>query len=213
VGEQLPFSFSVSALPPFNGGGASTLTLAEYNQMKTKLITLLITALTAVHAVSAEDANSNDIKRIGIYDSRAIAIAFVGSEVYNGTVGKEMAKKVAEYKKAESEGDQEKLAELRALGEAQQSLLHKQGFSTSPVDDILVHITGQLPEIKKQAGVELLVSKWNEKILEEHKSAARVDVTMQLIEAFKPNEKQKKSAIEIQKHDPVPLDKMKDHKH
>ena len=181
--------------------------------MKTKLITLLMTALTAVHAVSAEDVNPKDNKRIGIYDSRAIAVAFVGSEVYNRTVGKEMAKKMAECKKAESEGDQQKLAELKAWGEAQQSLLHKQGFSTSPVDDILVHITGQLPEIKKQAGVELLVSKWDEKALEKHKSAARVDVTMQLIEAFKPNEKQKKNAIEIQKHDPVPIDKMKDPNH
>lgn len=181
--------------------------------MKIKLITLLFTALTAFHAASAEDENPKDIKRIGVYDSRAIAVAFVGSEVYNATAGKELARKMAEFKKAEAEGDQEKVAELKAWGEAQQVLLHKQGFSTAPVDDILEHIEGQLPEIKKQADVELLVSKWDEKTLQEHKSAERVDVTMRLIEALKPNEKQKKSAIEIQKHDPVPLDKMKDHKH
>ncbi|MCK4249402.1 MAG: hypothetical protein KAX15_06445, partial [Candidatus Omnitrophica bacterium] len=115
--------------------------------------------------------------------------------------------------KAESEGDSKRVEELKAWGEAQQALLHKQGFSTAPVDDILEHITDQLPEIKKSANVELLVSKWDTKTLAEYKLAEHVDVTMRLVEAFKPNEKQKKSAIEIQKHDPVPLEKMKDHKH
>jgi len=181
--------------------------------MKMKLLTLLITALTVFHAVNAEDATPKNIKRIGIYDSRAIAVAFVGSEVYNSTAGKTMAEKMAEYKRAEAEGDQEKIAKLKAWGGAQQALLHKQGFSTASVDDILEHIKVQLPEIKKQADVDLLISKWDEKTLEEHQSAERVDVTMQLVEAFKPNEKQKKSAIEIQKHDPVPLEKLKSHKH
>lgn len=179
--------------------------------MKTKHITLLITVLTAFHAVSAEDSTPQKIRRIGIYDSRAIAVAFVGSAVCNATAGKAMAEKMAAAKKAEAEGDQKTMAELKAWGEAQQARLHKQGFSTAPVDDILDHIKAELPDIKKQADVALLVSKWDEKTLQEHKSAERVDVTMRLIEAFKPNEKQKKSAIEIQKRDPVPLDKMKNH--
>jgi len=181
--------------------------------MKYLATTLLLLTATLIQCVSAEETDAEEIKRVGIYDSRAIAVAFVGSELYNATVGKEKAEKMAEYKKAESEGDQEKLAELKAWGEAQQALLHKQGFSTAPVDGILEHIGGQLPKVKKEADVELLVSKWDKKTLAEHKSAEQIDVTMRLIEAFKPNEKQKKSAIEIQKHDPVPMDKMKDQKH
>ena len=153
------------------------------------------------------------VTRIGTYDSRAIAIAFVGSEIYKATAGKKMADMMVEYRKAESKGDKTRVEELKAWGEAQQALLHKQGFSTAPIDDILEHITDQLPKIKKQANVEVLVSKWNTKMLTEHKLAEHVDVTMRLVEAFKPNEKQKKSAIEIQKHDPVPLEKMKGHKH
>ena len=85
--------------------------------MKTQLIRLLIAALTLIHCVSAEETDAEEIKRVGIYDSRAIAVAFVGSELYNATVGKEKAEKMAEYKKAESEGDQEKLAELKAWGD------------------------------------------------------------------------------------------------
>jgi hypothetical protein len=181
--------------------------------MKYLATTLLLLTATLIQCVSAEDTDAKEIKRIGIYDSRAIAVAFVGSEVYNATAGKELAEKMAESKKAESEGNQERVTELKAWGKARRVLLHKQGFSTAPVDDILEHIAGQLPEIKKGADVELLVSKWDKKALEGYKTAERVDVTMRLIEAFNPNKKQKKSAIEIQKHDPVPLEKMKNHNH
>jgi len=159
-----------------------------------------------------EDAD-NPVTRIGIYDSRAIAVAFVGSEVYKVTAGKKLADMMAEYKKAEAEGDKTRVEELKAWGQAQQALLHKQGFSTAPVDDILGHINDQLPRIKGEADVEMLVSKWDTETLARHKSAKQVDVTMLLVEAFKPSEKQKKSATGIQKHDPVPLEKMKGHKH
>ena len=178
-----------------------------------------ICVLALVAAVACADTSESQKKvdtsltRIGIYDSRAVAVAFVGSGVYKATVGKKMADMMTEYKKAESEGDEKRVEELKAWGEAQQALLHKQGFSTAPVDDILGHITDRLPEIKKQAKVDMLISKWNTQALAKHKPAEQVDVTMLLVEAFKPNEKQKKSAIEIQKHKPVPLEKMKGHKH
>lgn len=181
--------------------------------MKTRYTIILIGALVIGLATFARIAFAEHPKRIGTYDSRAIAVAFVGSEAYKKTGGKLLASKMEEHKRAKEEGDQKKVEEIEAWGKAQQELLHKQGLSTASVDDILAHISDQLPGIKKQADVELLVSKWDEKTLGEHKAAERVDVTMRLIEAFKPNEKQKKSAIEIQKHEPVPLDTMNDQKH
>ena len=81
-----------------------------------------------------------------------------------------------------------------------------QGFSTAPVDSILEQIKDLLPGIKEKAGVDLLVSKWDEETLALHPSAKRVDVTVQLIDAFSPSERQRKHAIEIQKHKPIPLD-------
>ncbi len=86
-------------------------------------------------------------------------------------------------------------------------------FSAAPVDDILKHIANRLPEIKKLAKVNLIVSKWNTQALAKYKSAKQVDVTMLLVEAFKPNARQKKSAIGIQKRNPIPLEKMKNNKH
>jgi hypothetical protein len=44
--------------------------------------------------------------RIGMYDSRAIVVAFFGSEAFKASDGKELADKKAEYDKAKAEGNQ-----------------------------------------------------------------------------------------------------------
>jgi hypothetical protein len=98
------------------------------------------------------------------------------------------------------------VARLEAEGKAQQEMAHKQAFSTAPVDDILAHITNSLPEIRKTAGVTAIVSKWDQTQLKRHPGAVTVDVTMKLVDAFQPKERQRKSAIEIQKHKPIPLE-------
>lgn len=149
------------------------------------------------------------VERLGTYDSRAIAVAFVGSEVFQKTEGKVIAQKMAEYKKAEAAGDKAKVARLKAWGQARQVRLHQQGFGTLPVDDILKHIRDQTPGIKKAGQVDLLVSKWDKEVLKKHKDAEQVNLTMKLIEALRPNQLQKKRALEIQKKEPVSLEKLK----
>ena len=89
-------------------------------------------------------------------------------------------------------------------------MLHKQAFSTTPVDNLMEYIAVQLPDIKKQAGVELIVSKWDTQALAEYESSQKKDVTVLLIEAFKPNADGKEMAIEIMKSDPLPLEEMND---
>lgn len=161
---------------------------------------------SAYSAAGEPAAKPGDAKaRIGVYDSRAVAVAFVGSEAYKASRGKELAKMREEHDKAKAEGNQKRVAELEAQGKAQQVLLHKQGFSTAPVDDILKHIADKMPEIARSAGVGPIVSKWDEAALAKHKSAEQVDVTMALVDAFRPNERQRKSAVEIQKHKPISL--------
>ena len=116
----------------------------------------------------------------------------------------------AKYKKAKVAGDQKRVAEIEAEGAARQRQLHKQGFSTAPVDNILKQIEDRLPSIKQKANVSSLVSKWDEETLVRHPSADRVDVTMELIDALNPNARQRKSAIEIQKHKPIPMEQAED---
>lgn len=168
-----------------------------------------VIGLCVVAAMAEEPvATTSETKlRVGVYDSRAIAVAFIGSQAYNNSDGKKMAEMMAEHKKAKAEGNKKRVAELEAWGKAQQVLLHKQGFSTAPVDDILSHINDKMPEIAKTAGVGPIVSKWDKQALAKYESAELVDVTMALVDAFNPNERQRKSAIEIQKHTPISLDK------
>jgi len=146
--------------------------------------------------------------RIGVYDPRAIAVAFAGSEHFKQW----MSGLHAEYKKAKAAGDQKRVEELEAEGAARQRRLHTQAFSAAPVDDILEQIEDRLPSIKQKANVSSLESKWDKEKLAKHPSADRVDLTMELIDALNPNERQRKSAIEIQKHKPIPLEQVENMK-
>lgn len=144
--------------------------------------------------------------RVGVYDSRAIAVAFVGSEVYMATDGKALAELRAEHEKAKAAGDTQRMATLEAKGKAQQAQMHQQAFSTAPVDAILAHIADQMPGTASAAGVAAIVSAWDRDALAMYPNAERVDVTMALVDAFRPNDRQRKSAIEVQKHPPISLE-------
>ncbi|HWH70610.1 MAG TPA: hypothetical protein VNT26_14575 [Candidatus Sulfotelmatobacter sp.] len=157
---------------------------------------------TTSPAAEAETAKS----KIGIYDSRAVVVAFSGSEAFQ----KWMTPIQAEYTKAKQAGDTERMKQIDQQMQAMQTLRHKQGFSTAPVDDILKHIETRLPAIQKEAGVEALVSKWDQATLAKYPTAQKVDVTMRLVDEFHPNARQRQSAIEIQKHKPISLSQAQD---
>jgi hypothetical protein len=160
-----------------------------------------IVAIGLTQPTVAQDQAPKTQERIGVYDSRAVAVAFAGSAAHE----KELQRLMTEHKKAKDAGDLDKAAKLEAEGKARQVKAHKQAFSTAPVDDILAHITNAIPEIQRTAGVIAIVSKWDETVLKKYSRAEKVDVTMGLVDAFKPNERQRKSAIEIQKHKPISL--------
>jgi hypothetical protein len=140
--------------------------------------------------------------RIGVYDSRAIAVGWANTAPFNAWWGRLQS----EYNQAKAAGDQKRLQELEAEAEARQRLQHMQAFSTAPVDDILAYIEDSLPEIQEEAGVTMLVSKWDEETLAQYPSAELVDVTMILVDAFQPTERQRQYAIGIQTKEPIPLD-------
>lgn len=162
------------------------------------LAMLLAPALVLCGCGTAQNAKV----RIGVYDSRAVAIAWAGTKSFNESWGLFQS----EYQKAKAAGDQNRVEELEAEAQARQQLMHMQAFSTAPVDDILAHIEDSLPEIKQNAGVTVLVSKWDKETLAKYPSAEMVDVTMMLVDALHPSEGQRNIAIEIQKSDPIPLE-------
>ncbi len=132
--------------------------------------------------------------RVGIFDSRAVAIAYAHS-VWNA-----VGAKMAEMEKAKAEGDTKKIKELEAWGPAQQAKLHKQGFGTAPVHNLLKHIKDDIPKIAKETGVDIIVSKWE--IVYQNPSVALVDITDEIVKPFNPSEKTLKNIRGIQNHPP-----------
>ena len=176
----------------------------------TKSIVTLVGVSAAIVATGlnlpsfAQQRAAETQERIGVYDSRAVAVAYAGSPFQE----KKMKEMRAQLKKAKEGGDTKEVSRLEAAGQTWQSKLMKQGFGTAPVDDILANIASELPEIQKAAGVTSLISKWNKTELEKHPKAKQVDVTMRLVDAFHPNETQRKHAIEIQKKRPEKIKEM-----
>ena len=163
-------------------------------------ILIIITGLTPLSL--AQDKKAPNKERIGIYDSRSVAIASAGSPYFK----KQFEDLKAKHEKAKAAGDEQEVRKLEAQGQAWQKQMHRQGFSTAPVDDILAHIADSLPKIRESNNVSVLVSKWDKAELAKHPGAEQVDVTMQLVDALQPGDQQRKFAIEAQKHPPIPLE-------
>lgn len=70
---------------------------------------------------------------------------------------------------------------------------------------MLAVLKDRLPAIEKQAGVTRLISRWDDRTLQEYKRAQQVEVTDLLLREFKLDEKKMKVAQDIRKKKPLPL--------
>jgi hypothetical protein len=179
----------------------------------TKTCAAIITAiavlplLPAVEAQTANETTKGSTVRIGTFDSRALAMAYYRSDAFMDRM-KEMH---AKHEKAKAEGDEQLAKKLATEGPALQELIHKQGFSTWPVDNILDKIKREIPEIAAQADVDVIVSKWN--IVYRQPAVKFIDVTDLMVKPFDPDEATLTVIKEIQKQDPIPLEELKRHQH
>jgi len=139
--------------------------------------------------------------RVGIYDSRAIAIAYCGSEYHEREIGKYKQ----DYQQAKDAGDTKRTREIESEMWRLQKQAHRQAFSTAAVNDILEHIKINLCQIAEDANIIALVSKWDRQALELYKSAELVDVTNLIVASFNPTEKKLKTIEQLKNEKPIPL--------
>ncbi|NQU50474.1 MAG: hypothetical protein HQ519_17630 [Planctomycetes bacterium] len=144
---------------------------------------------------------------VGTYDSRAIAIAFIRSEQMSSYLQKQMADFGTLRQRAVDQGDHGLVQSLDELGPAMQRKFHEQGFSGAPIDDILATIESRLPAIAKEAGVDLILSRWE--IDYRTSSAQALDITELIAAEFKPNEATLKAMHEIMQTEIVPANQLK----
>jgi hypothetical protein len=77
-------------------------------------------------------------------------------------------------------------------------------FGSGSIITVMDLVRDRLPEVAKQAGVGVLMSKFE--MVFKDPSVETVDVTSQIIQLFKPNENLDKMITEIYKNEPIPLD-------
>jgi hypothetical protein len=137
--------------------------------------------------------------RVGTFDSRAIAIAYARSALA-APIMKDWKDK---YEKAKAEKNEEIIKECEAWGTTHQQLLHLQGFSIGSVAEILEKVKDNLPKAAQEAGVDIIVSKWE--VVHKNPSIEIVDVTSHLVKLFNPDEQTLKIIEELSKQPPMPL--------
>jgi hypothetical protein len=143
---------------------------------------------------------------VGIFDSRVIAVAYYNTEAHKSYI----QSLKADHAEAEASGEKELAKELESMGEASQELAQKQAFSTWPVDNILGTIEGKIPEIAKQAEVDLIVSKWN--IVYQESGLEFIDVTDIMVKLFSPDEQMLQMLEQIKMQDPITLEELENMK-
>ncbi len=170
--------------------------------IRSSVLALGVVTMVVVSAGHAQESSPSNSARIGTFDSRAIATAY-----YRSAEFQESARALwTELREAKASGDEWRVKELEAYGPAMQHRMHQQGFGTGSVMDIMEHISDELPEIAREAGVSVIVSQWE--VTYESAEADIIDLTPQLVALFAPSE-QTLSIVESYKTvAPVPMDQL-----
>ena len=160
---------------------------------------VIVAAAIVVPASGAEPANL----RVGVYDNRAVTVAYAHSE-FNP-----VDEKMKKHKQAEAQGDTGRMKELEAWGERHQHELHLKGFCHAPVDDLLAYVEDRLPEVARRTGVDV-IARACDYVAED---VDVVDVTMELVALFDPGEEALRTIEQMEGVEAVPLADIERHGH
>lgn len=143
--------------------------------------------LLAIIGLALAGCEATDKTVVGVYDSRVIALAYWQEKV----------------------DGKERLYNHEALGMKAIDLgvlMHQQVFSYHEPVQALEYIADKLPEVMEQAGVDVIVSKWEKEKLAEYDPTKFVDITDRLVQLYNPTAKFLKDAEGFKKSTPEPLD-------
>lgn len=144
---------------------------------------IALSACLAAVAIGSVARTSAPTKvRIGVYDNRAIAVAWASSEL------NPVRAKMAELEQARKAGDQNKVKELEAWGPAHQRLLHFQGFGRVPVGDLLEPVKAGMAAVATAKGLVAIAMQCDHLAA----NAEAVDITADLVELYHPTDRTRK---------------------
>lgn len=139
------------------------------------------------------------IVRIGVFDSRGIALAYGRSARPDCLMAKvaQLKEPHEQAKKADNKG---RLKELEGQAVAMQDAIHKQVFSGAPIPEILALIKADLPGIAREADVAIIVGE----VLYESPGVELVDITLEMCAPFQPDAATLKMIKDLIKQPVVP---------
>ncbi|MCK4941450.1 hypothetical protein KAS45_05100 [candidate division WOR-3 bacterium] len=141
--------------------------------------------------------SSNPGMRIGIYDSRTVAVAHGNSDE-----GREyIMSLMTEMTKAKAANNDSLIRHIEKTAQTYQVLMHLRAFSVGSVADILEKHKAEVDLVAKEAGVQIIVSKFE--LIYTGTGVDTVDVTLPLVRIFKPSEQAMKGISEMPKHEPL----------
>ena len=163
------------------------------------LLTLVLLGLASPPSRGVRQQSARGL-RLGVYDSRALAVAYVRSDLNTKRLGELEARRA----KAESRGDRKEVAAIEAEGQRLQRRFHLQGFSAAPIDDILAHIRQDIPAIAETAGVDAIVNRWS--LVHHRESVEIVDLTEAMVAPFHPDAQTLALIRDLKATQPLDLD-------
>jgi hypothetical protein len=143
--------------------------------------------------------------RIGVYDTRAVAVAYTHSEHARGP----LRAKMEEHKAAKAAGNTAKIKELEDWGQTRQRQLHRQGFGRVPVTDLLAHVKDRLPEAAARAGVQAIASDCDFLA----PGVQIVDITDEIVRLYDPSPRVLSIVKDMKGKAPISLDEIEKIKH
>ncbi len=135
--------------------------------------------------------------RVGIFDSRAVALARFRSADYDNPV-KELGEKFTAAKEA---GDDEEIARLQRQATLHQAHMHQLVFGNGSVNEIFPELQELLGEVADEDDLDLIVSKWETAFVSPE--VTLIDITDKLVEYYKPDEKVRGMLREMKTIEPV----------
>lgn len=121
--------------------------------------------------------------RVGVYDSRMVAVWYYNSTDYRNSFKTMME----EMKKAKESNNIEKQNELNGKGELLQRIAHDKSFGTGSVAEILESRKEEIAKLAKTERMDIIVSKWELNF--SNKDLEIIDITEKLLKQFGADEK------------------------
>ena len=164
---------------------------------------------TRVTGAMASTQSQTNKLRIGVFDSRAVAAAYMNSTDFQERLNADRA----DYAKAKEGKNEKRIREIEGRMKSMQRRAHEQVFSTGSVAEIMAMPTlkGALPGVAKKAGVQVIVSKWE--LNGQGPEAEVVDVTEDLAALFRISDEARAEGRDwkgILKHAPLPMSEVVD---